>query len=173
MIKQLLDKICFACGVIVFLQLPHFIDQYTQRIGGYAESKQQQLNQYQSIANRNFNGDLELLIDGFKRSNDAAVRETGRNISLTQTDVMQLQKEITVLNEQSLLKKTLFLTTHLRINLAKGTLRVFQPGVPLNLWALLYGLAGGLLFSLLFNGCIQAPKIILKKKKRTSIYSNQ
>ncbi len=173
MIKQLLDKIFFTCGVIVFLQLPHFIDQYTQRIGGFAESKQQQLSEYQSIANRNFNGDLELLIDSFNRSNDAAVRETGRNISLTQVDVKKLNEETEVLNKQSLLQKSLFLTTNLRMNIAKGTLRVFQPGVPFNLWALLYGLVGGILFSLIFNGCTKVPKLVLRRKKRTSIYSNQ
>lgn len=172
MIKHLLDKIFFACGVIVFLQLPHFIDQYTQRIGGFAESKQQQLQEYQAIANRNFNGDLELLIDSFNRSNDAAVRETGNNINLTQMDVSQLNEEVSVLSTESLLKKTLFLTTNLRLNIAKGTLNAFQPGVPLNLWALLYGLLGGVLFSLIFNGCTKVPRLVLRKKKKTTIYSN-
>ena len=42
MIKDLLDKICFAVGVMVFLQLPHFIDQYTQpRTYGHSSKRGQ------------------------------------------------------------------------------------------------------------------------------------
>ena len=170
--KHLLDKIFFTLGVIVFLQLPHFIDQYTQRIGGYAESKQQQLNDYQLIADNNFNGNLDLLVSGFMKSDDAAVRQTGDNIKETQLDVKILGNEIRFLEEKELLKKVVFLTTNIRINIAKGTLGAFQPGIPLNLWSMIYGLIGGVLFSLLFNGTTKIPKLIFRKKKRTSIYTN-
>ena len=170
--KHLLDKIFFTLGVIVFLQLPHFIDQYTQRIGGYAESKQQQLNDYQLIADNNFSGNLNLLIADFMKSNAAAIRQTGDNIKETQLDVEILSTEIKFLEEEELLRKVVFLTTNIRVNIAKGTFGAFQPGIPLNLWSMIYGLIGGILFSLLFNGTTKIPKLIFKKKKRTSIYSN-
>jgi len=121
LIKQLLDKIFFAVGVIVFLQMPHFIDQYTQRIGGYAESKIQQLQEYQVIAENNYQGNLNLLIDSFKQSNDSAIQQTGENMSKTQKDVFVLNDEIQVLEQDGLFKKIVFLTTNLRYNIAKGT----------------------------------------------------
>ncbi|MBL4661637.1 MAG: DUF2937 family protein [Alcanivoracaceae bacterium] len=170
--KHLLDKIFFTLGVIVFLQLPHFIDQYTQRIGGYAESKQQQLNDYQLIADNNFNGNLNLLVSGFMKSGDPAVRQAGNNIKETQFDVKVLSNEISFLEEEELLRKVVFLTTNIRMNIAKGTLGAFQPGIPLNLWSMIYGLIGGILFSLIFNGTAKVPKLLFKKKKRTSIYTN-
>ena len=43
-LRHLLDKIAFAAGVIIFLQLPHFIDQYTQRLGGYHAAQKLQLD---------------------------------------------------------------------------------------------------------------------------------
>lgn len=172
--KQLLDKIFFTLGVIIFLQLPHFIDQYTQRIGGYSESNLQQLMNFQTIANNNYDGDLNKLIEGFTTSNDTAVRQTGENIQTTQLNAKALNHEIKILENEGLFIKIIFLTTHLRLDLAKGTLRSFQPGIPLNLWAIIYGLIGGILFSLLFNGVTQVPRLVLKKKKpREKIFSSQ
>ena len=170
--KHLLDKIFFTFGVIVFLQLPHFIDQYTQRIGGYSESKRQQLNDYQLIADKNFNGNINLLIASFKRSTNAAVQQTGDNISETQFEVQILSDEINFLENEEQLNKVIFLMTNMRINIAKGTLGAFQPGIPLNLWSMIYGLIGGILFSLLFNGTAKVPKLIFRKKKRNSIYTS-
>ena len=164
-LKQLLDKIFFAIGVIVFLQMPHFIDQYTQRIGGFAESKIQQLEEYQIIAENNYDGNISLLIEKFKNSQDKAIQQTGENISATQQDVFLLNDEIQLLESEGLFKKVIFLTTNLRYNIAKGALSTFQPGIPLNLWALVYGLIGGVLFSLIFNGTTKIPKIVLRKRK--------
>lgn len=165
LIKQLADKIFFAAGVILFLQLPHFIDQYTQRVGGYSESKNQQLEKYQSIAANSYGGDIQKLIKSFKNSEDAAVRETGENIEEVRLDAYDLREELTVLENEGLFKKIIFLVTHLRLELAKGTLKSFQPGVPLNLWALAYGVFGGILFSLLFNGMLFIPKKAIEKRR--------
>ncbi|MFK8013251.1 MAG: DUF2937 family protein [Marinicellaceae bacterium] len=170
-VKQLLDKICFAIGVIVFLQLPHFIDQYTQRIGGYAESKIQQLEQYQEIAENNYEGNINLLIDNFKNSQDPAIQQTGESISETQQDVFVLNDEIKILETDGLFKKVMFLSTNLRYNIAKGTLGTFQPGIPLNIWAFVYGLIGGVLFSLLFNGTTKLPKLVMRKKSTSNVFT--
>jgi len=166
-VKQLLDKIFFTFGVIVFLQLPHFIDQYTQRLGGYAESKRQQLQDYQTIANKNFKGDLSLLIESFLKASDSAVQQTGENISETKMDVFLLEDDVEKLNSNSLFSKVVYLSTNLRYDLAKGTLQSFQPGIPFNLWALLYGLIGGILFSLLFNGTTKLPRLVMRKKQKS------
>lgn len=171
--KQLLDKIFFTLGVIVFLQLPHFINQYTQRIGGFSESQVQQLSNYQSIADDNYNGQIALLIAGFENSTDEAVRQTGINIKATQADVESLKKEILILENEGLFKKIIFLIPNLRLNIAQGTLKSFQPGIPLSFWAIAYGLFGGILFSLMFNGATKVPRLVLRKKKpRTKVFSN-
>ena len=172
LLKQLLDKIFFAAGVIVFLQIPHFIDQYTQRIGGYAESKIQQLQEYQVIAENNYDGNLNLLIDSFKQSKDSAIQQTGENISTTQQDVYVLNDEIQLLEKEGLLKKVIFLSTNLRYNIAKGTLGTFQPGIPLSIWSFVYGLIGGILFSLIFNGTTKLPKLIFRRKTKNNVFTN-
>ena len=165
LIKQLVDKIFFATGVILFLQLPHFIDQYTQRVGGYSESQNQQLDKYLSIATNGYDGNIQKLIESFKNSKDEAIRKTGENIEEVQLDVRDLKEELNVLETEGLFKKILFLTTHTRFDLAKGTLKSFQPGVPLNLWTFVYGLFGGILFSMFFNGVIFLPKKMIQKRQ--------
>jgi len=170
-VELLLDKICFAIGVIVFLQLPHFIDQYTQRIGGYAESKIQQLEQYQEIAENNYEGNINLLIKNFKNSQDPAIQQTGESISETQQDVYVLNDEIKSLETDGLFRKVMFLSTNLRYNIAKGTLGNFQPGIPLNIWAFVYGLIGGVFFSLLFNGTTKLPKLVMRNKSKSNVFT--
>lgn len=166
MIKQLIDKIVFTVGVIVFIQLPHYVNQYAQRLGGYYESRVEQLKQFQTVANNNYNGNLDLMIDGFTNSQDKAISETGKKIQQSRQETIELAEENTALRGQDNFRKIIYLFTHLRLNIAKGTLENFKPGIPLNAWALLYGLIGGITFSLLFNGLTKVPKLLMRKPAR-------
>jgi len=166
MIRQLLDKIMFTIGVIVFIQLPHFVNQYAQRLGGYYESRQVQLSEFQAVANNNFSGDLEALINNFLQSQDPAIVETGENIQQTRVDVGELAEENDALKGEDTFSKILFLATHFRMDIGTGTLSTFKPGIPLNLWALAYGLIGGIIFSLLFNGLCKTPRLLKRKKNK-------
>ena len=149
------------------MQLPHFVNQYAQRLGGYYESREQQLSEFQNVANNNFNGDLEALITSFLQSQDPAIVETGGNIQQTRSDVGELSEENAALQGEDTFSKILFLTTHFRLDIGKGTLHNFKPGIPLNLWALAYGLIGGIIFSLLFNGICKTPRLLRRKKNKT------
>jgi len=151
MIRQLLDKIMFTIGVIVFMQLPHFVNQYAQRLGGYYESREQQLTEFQGVANNNYNGNLDVLINTFLQSTDPAIVETGEKIKQTRLDVGELSEENEALKGEDTLSKILFLTTHFRFDIGKGTLNNFKPGIPLNLWALASVLLGGIVLCLMVN----------------------
>jgi hypothetical protein len=166
MIKDLLDKIFFAVGVMVFLQLPHFIDQYTQRMGGFSESMQQQIREYQSIADEHFNGDVMAYIQRLEQNSDPAVAKSATQVANRLQESSRIQTELQVYEEEPLWYQMPYFFTHLRMELAQGTLRNFAPGLPLNLWAWGYGLLGGVLFSLLFNGTIKAPGAIRRKMRK-------
>ena len=47
----------FAAGVLLFMQVPHLIDQYEQRLGGYYQAQVNHLEKYQQIAERQHRGD--------------------------------------------------------------------------------------------------------------------
>ncbi|MCB1582089.1 MAG: DUF2937 family protein [Marinicella sp.] len=168
MIKNLLDKIFFATGVLVFLQLPHFIDQYTQRMGGYAASQNEQIKEYQAIANQHYNGDLNLYLERLQQNADPAVAESAKQMGKRINGAESIQKELQVFEQEPLWYQIPYFITHLRLDLANGTAQNFAPGVPINLWAWGYGLIGGILFSLLFNGVTKTPRLFKRKSNRTS-----
>lgn len=165
MVVRLLDKIFFAIGAIVFLQLPHFIDQYTQRMGGYAASQKAQLADYQSIANQHTQGDLEGYIERVKNNNDPAIQATAEQITGLIADNQSIEKELMVYENQPLWYQLPYFVGHIRMDLARGTLRTFTPGIPINLWAWGYGLLGGLLFSLIFHGIRKTPHTVRRLRR--------
>lgn len=168
MIKGLIDKIFFAAGAIVFLQLPHFIEQYTQRIGGYASSQSEQIKEYQSIANQHFNGDINAYITRLEQNADPAIAESAQQISQRINKTNDLKEELVVFENKPLWYQVPYFLTHMRMNLVTGTAQNFSPGLPINLWAWGYGLLGGVLSSLLFKGFTAIPAKIIKRKKATA-----
>ena len=159
-IKGLLDRVCFTLGVLLFMQVPHFIDQYTQRLGGYYQAQLGHLSQYQEIAKKQHHGDLELLIQEFESSSRAAVQETGKNIRNIRDNSALLAKEVNVLENKAFVFKLTQIFTGMRYDLAKETLKTYKVGVPLSVEGLICGLLGGVLMSLIFNGCCLFPKLL-------------
>ncbi|WP_223787727.1 DUF2937 family protein [Marinicella meishanensis] len=166
MIKNLLDKIFFAVGVMLFLQLPHFIDQYTQRMGGYHDSQAQQIKEYQAIADQHFAGDLSAYIQRLQQNSDPAVAESASQMEQRIAQTAAIKHELAVFEEEPLWYQVPYFLTHMRMDLARGTAQNFAPGVPINLWAWGYGLVGGVLFSLLFNGVVKAPGAVLRRRRK-------
>ena len=166
MIKGLLDKIFFTVGAIVFLQLPHFIEQYTQRMGGYAASQTEQIKEYQAIADEHFSGDIEAYKQRLEQNTDPAVVESAQQISKRLKSAQSIQKDLQVFEHEPLWYQVPYFITHFKTDLVKGTAQNFSPGLPINLWAWGYGLLGGVLFSLIFNGAIRIPKTLRKKTSK-------
>ena len=158
-ILGLFDRLLFTLGVLLFLQLPQFLDQYTQRAGGYYDAERAHLAQYQSMADASFAGDLQGLIASFKTNPNAAIAQTGKNIEAIKSNVIELERGIRILESTDLIRKLVYLLSgHIDLDLAEGTLRAFQPGIPLTTDAILCGAAGGLVFTSLFNGMLWLPK---------------
>ena len=156
-IRGLLDRVFFAAGVLLFMQVPHFIDQYSQRLGGFYQAQLEHLHQYQDIANKQHQGDLEKLIQEFESSQRTSVREAGANIRNLHDASETLKKEVKVLEGNNLFSKILHFITGAHYNIASETLRIYKPGIPLSVEGLLCGFVGGVLLSLLFNAILMIP----------------
>ncbi len=165
-IKGLLDRVCFALGVLLFMQVPHFIDQYTQRLGGYYQAQLEHLHQYQDIANKQHRGNLELLIKEFEASNRQSVREAGVNIRNMRDESHALKEDVNTLEGRQFIFKLLHMFTGLHYKVANETMRTYKLGVPLSVEGVFCGIAGGVLLSLLFNGCLCIPGLFKHKDKQ-------
>ena len=163
-IKGLLDRILFAIGVLLFMQAPHFVDQYTQRLGGFYQAQVEHLRQYQNIADEQFGGDLEALISEFNSSGRESVKQTAGAIQKNKAQIGQLKSDLEVLEGNQFVSKVVHLVSNLHYSVAKETARVFTPGMPFTYEALLCGLLGGILFSVLFYTCAKIPKIFASNK---------
>ena len=123
MIKGLVDRIIFTLGVLVFMQAPHFVDQYTQRLGGFYQAQVKHLNQYQNIANDQFNGDLEALISEFNSSGRESVKQTAGAIQQNRAQVSALKSDLAILENKPFALQVVHLATSIRYDLAKETAR--------------------------------------------------
>lgn len=162
-IKGLLDRIFFAAGVLIFMQAPHFVDQYTQRLGGFYQAQVEQLRQYQNIANDQYGGNLEALISEFNSSGSESVKQTAGAIRTNQGQVDKLKSDLRVLEHQPFFSKLVHLSVNMRYSIAKETARVFTPGMPFTIEAFVCGLLGGILFSIFFYGVGKFPKLFSRE----------
>jgi len=151
---RFVDRIVFAVGVLIFLQLPNFIDQYTQRLGGYYDSEKEHLELYQGIADKYYQGDLNKLIDSFKSSNQPGMKETAQELDKISDKVDELEQGVEILQNGTFLRQIGYMIVHVDMKLARGTLKSYTPGMPFTSEGLLSGLIGGVLVSLLFNGIV-------------------
>ncbi len=167
-IKGLLDRVLFAVGVLLFMQVPHFVDQYTQRLGGYYQAQVNHLDQYQQIAKKQHQGNLDGLIQEFMSSEKASVRETGNNISVIRGEAKSLKDDLYVLDHKSLASKLMHLATSTRYDIAEQTLTNYKPGVPFSIESLVCALLGGVFMSMLFNSVLFVPRLFKRKPKKVS-----
>jgi hypothetical protein len=167
-IKGLLDRVLFALGVLLFMQVPHFVDQYTQRLGGYYQAQVNHLEQYQQIAKKQHQGDLDALIQEFVSSDRASVRDTGNNINVTRGQAESIKNDLYVLDHKPLTAKLVHLATSTRYDIAEQTLTHYKPGVPFSIESLVCALLGGVLMSMLFNSFLFVPKLFKRKPNKVS-----
>ncbi|SGY97224.1 DUF2937 family protein [Moritella viscosa] len=142
-IHGLLQRLLFTIGVMLFMQLPQFIDHYSQQLSGYYLAQQNQLQQFQLIADTNFNGQLDTLITDFKSSPAPAVQQIGKQVLTLQLSLPKLATDLEILTEGSYINKLTYFVTRIDSQLAENTLSLFTPGIPLSQAAILTGLIGG------------------------------
>lgn len=165
---RFLDKLFFAAGVLLLLQLPNFSDHYTQRFGGYYDAKVEQLGAYQSIADKHFDGDLEKMAQNFaEEENNDAIKEAGAEMQKQAIEVDRLSEGKVILEEGTLLRKVFYILFKPNMKVLSGTFNNYVPGTPFTTEALISGLAGGLIFTGLFN-LLLLSRYFFRRKKRKS-----
>jgi hypothetical protein len=141
MIGRLANGLAAALGAAVFAQFPEFYQQYLQRLGGRLDQARldvARIAQDAAILGRSVQAYIEeLLASGTEAARLAARRELAR---LDSAD--QLQGAYAALRDAGPLERPIALLRHLDGGVARETLRVFEPAVPVTIEGLLYGAAG-------------------------------
>lgn len=151
LVTGILDRLLFALGLLLFLQLPSFVDHYHQRIGGYRQAVADSVAEYQRSADAHYAGNLDRLVSDFLTDSNPAQRDMGNKMRRDRERLVELDAALVVLSGDSLIDKLIYLSRNLDPEMARATAEAYTPGLPLSLDAALCGLLGGLLASGLFN----------------------
>ncbi|QUM77719.1 DUF2937 family protein [Moritella sp. 24] len=167
-IHGLLQRLLFTVGVILFMQFPQFIDHYSQQLSGYYLAQQNQLKQFQLIADINFHGQLDKLITDFNNSPAPAVQQVGKQVFTLQQSVPALAADLAILSDGNYLNKLTYFVTRIDSKLAQNTLMLFKPGIPLSQAALITGLIGGISLNLIWLLIIKLAALLWRQRYRFS-----
>jgi len=80
MLRSYLRLVLFAIGLLVGVQVPGVITDYTQRVEAHRIEAQQNLRGFSETAQRFFNGDLQALVAHYRASEDPVFRSDAQSI---------------------------------------------------------------------------------------------
>lgn len=146
-----IDRLLFAAGFALAMQLPQFVDSYTQRYGGYHQALVDGMAEYQRNADEHYSGDLDKLIADLHAAPAPGIHDIGDKLERDRAKELDMRQGLAILEHDTLAQRLWYLAGHLDTELARATWMAFTPGLPLSIDALLCGLIGAVIFSGLFN----------------------
>lgn len=149
--KNLIDKIVFALAVILGLQIPNFIGQYRQRLGGHFDEASQNLKGFESISEETVGStDLNALVAHYQQgSSDVQLIAEKLASDISRTD--RLSNLVENLETAGIFGRLKHIVVDLERPIAMATIKDYQPGLPITPEAIMYALVFGILATLIFN----------------------
>ncbi|MDP3816377.1 DUF2937 family protein [Pseudomonas sp.] len=80
MFRSYLRLALFALGLLVGVQVPGFIDDYSKRVEAHLSESQQSLKGFRETARRFFKGDLLALVSHYHASDDPVMRSDAESV---------------------------------------------------------------------------------------------
>lgn len=151
-----LDRVLCLLGAIAFCQLPEFIQQYLQRLGGHLDEARRQLAIFENTAAQ-AQLTLPRFIERTSVNADTAVARLGPVMQDSLDRVAYLANAESALRNASVWEKPFVFFAHLDRSIASATLDVYRPAVPTTLEGLLYAAAGMIVILCVYHGCIRYP----------------
>ena len=153
--------VLFAIGLLLGIQVPGFIDQYTQRIDAHFREVSINISGFQETADRQFSGDLQALINYYAASNDPVFVSDAESIQLIADRYQLLSAEQAAL-QASMLASALHVMFRANPEFFDETLTQYSYTVPLNAIAIQWGLALAILLTVTIDltlfGCVRCVR---------------
>ena len=167
-VEGLLDRGLCLVGAVLFSQIPEFIQQYLQRLGGHLDEARRQLAQLQETATQS-GLSLEQLTARTASSPDRAVAQLGSVLRRVAERVQELATAEAAIRNASLWSRPFVFGRYVDPSIARSTWAVFKPAVPTTVEGLLYALLGMLFMLALYYGGIKVPcRRIWRARRRRS-----
>lgn len=155
-VEGVFDRLLCVVGGALFSQLPEFIQQYLQRLGGHLDEARRQLEQFQNVAAQS-HVSLHQFIVQTQGSNEPTVAQLGRVMQATVERVHDLAAAEAAIRGASLFTRPWEFFRHLDFSIAHATWAVFKPAVPTTVEGLGYAVIGVLLTLVMYHGAVRYP----------------
>jgi Protein of unknown function (DUF2937) len=152
----LIDRLVCVCGAVGLSQMPEFIQQYLQRLGGHVDEARHQVEQFRTVATQSHET-LEQLITQTTANADAAVSRLGQVMNDAVTRLQTLQSDQALIANAPPWKQPFVFLSHADPQIVHKTWSIFRPGIPFTLEGITYGVVGLCLFLTLYHFLVRVP----------------
>ena len=143
--ESVFDRIVSAAGALIFFQIPSFLVQYQQRLGGHVDEMAHLIRKYKSAAADN-GRTVEEYIGLHLQSNVKEFVSTGKIMTENMERYTDLSAALKSLSQSKGFVKFYSFLKDIDIDIFKATLKNFVPGISFNTDTLIYGAAGIIFF---------------------------
>ena len=165
--ETLLDRLLCVLGAVAFAQLPEFIQQYRQRLGGHLEEARLHLAEFEKLA-AHAKLTVPQLIERTSSNTDTTVAGLGTVMRTALARVDELATADAALRTATLWQKPFVFFAHLDSSIARATWEIYQPAVPTTTEGLVYAAAGMIAFLGLYHGLVRAPIATVLRRPRAA-----
>ncbi len=154
--EGLFDRLLCVLGAVTFSQVPEFMQQYLQRLGGHLDEARRQLDQLRAAAARS-GLTLEQLTAHTSAADDPAVARLGGVLRDAAGRVDALAAAENAIRHASMLARPFVFIERLDPGIARATWSIFKPALPTTAEGLVYAFAGILVFLSVYHFGVRRP----------------
>ena len=162
-LDRLLDRIFSVIGAVAFSQIPEFIQQYIQRLGGHVDEAQYQLELIRKGA-QSCGHTLSSYIELFITHTDPGIVRQGQLIQRTIERASELAEALQAIKEASVFTRPFVFLAKVKYPIARATLEDFQPAVPLTLESVIYAFIGLFIALAFYQFVLKLPIRLIKRR---------
>ena len=154
--EGLLERVLGVAGAVLFSQIPEFMQQYVQRLGGHLDEARRQLEQMRSAAIQS-GATLDQLIASASANSDPAIARLGQVVRETAQRVDVLAGDDRALRSASAFTRPFVFLGHVDPAIARATWAIFRPAVPTTIEGLSYAFAGLVVVLAIYHAGVRYP----------------
>jgi len=161
-IDYLFDRIISLVSAVIFAQVPQFIAQYIQRLGGHIDELARMARMYEKAASGS-GKTVEAYIQFHLNSTVPEFVKTGEIMRLNIERYIELKSVLDRLISSNVYNKFFIFLRGIDFEVAGSTMDSFTPGVPVNIEGLIYAVTGLFIGFLLYSLLKKTLHLLLEK----------
>jgi len=168
LLKEYTIRLVFTAGILLGVQIPNFIDQYTQKISAHQLEATKNFSGFQATADKFHGGSINALIERHETSNDPVFQSEATPIKEIHSRIQAFSSEMKALNA-NLLGKIFHVAFKSDRAVIKETLSEYSATIPLNTDAIICGLGLGMISALLCDLFFFVLKLVFGRRFRRRV----